>query len=246
MTLEITHQERDGAAVVTPRGQLTLADAGSLRDAVLKRAVEQPRGVLVDLDALAVPRPSLLSVLTVASARMRDWPGMPLSVVAAAASPRMRATLRTIPIYPSVEAALAGLDDPPARLRARRELPAEPVSAYLARQFVSETCAAWPVSLDAEVLDTVVLVANELVENTVAHTAVSRVRVSLEWWNGRLCLAVADDDPRFPVLRDPATTEHGGRGMLLISQTCQSWGCLPTSGDGKVVWATVAVPGAGA
>lgn len=243
--LDIEHEYLHGATIVRPVGELTLSTASTLRDGILKQAVEQPRAVIVDVERLTVPQLSLLNVISVVWHRIQQWPGTPLAIVDGSHPPRvgsppLMSIARAIPVYPTVRAAVGCIGAPPPRLRARTSLVAALPSAERARHFVSETCSAWPVPLDEELCGDAVLVANELVENTLCHTAVPDMVLQLEWSRQWLNVSVRDDDPRHAVVRDPGSTGPGGRGLLIVAQLCTAWGSAPHPNGGKVVWANLA------
>jgi hypothetical protein len=42
-------------------------------------------------------------------------------------------------------------------------------------------------------------------------------------------------------MRRARTYDEGGRGLLLVAQTCQGWGARQTT-NGKVIWAEQTLP----
>ena len=85
------------------------------------------------------------------------------------------------------------------------------------------------------------LIVSELVNNAILH-ARSDLTVSIARWGDLVRLAVHDATPERPVRRDQGPTQVTGRGMLLVAALSQSWGVLPTTGGGKVVWAVLQAP----
>src|ERR1044072_1183765 len=87
----------------------------------------------------------------------------------------------------------AAVDEPRAAIvdLERRAVPARPA---LARRFVLDVCSDWPVG--PRVREAVVI-ANELVENTLLHTY-SAPMLRLELRRGMLTIAVYDDNPAMP------------------------------------------------
>ncbi|MFC6092632.1 ATP-binding protein [Saccharothrix lopnurensis] len=224
--------------VVRPEGVLDLANYASLRNTLLKCAVEQPRGVVVDLGDLEVRDECLLSVFAAVWLRTCDWPSVPLLLAGAAEQlPRGTALRRYVAVHATVEDALAHVGGPAPCRRAHRVLPPAPGSPRVARAFVRELCADW--SVPAAVVHTAVQVASELVTNTVCHT-VSEARLKLELRRGVLTVAVGDDDPTTVVLPDPGGSPQRGTGLLVIAQLARTWGCVPDPANGrKVVWAVL-------
>ncbi len=236
--LRIDQRELVGAMVVEPRGVLDAESYGGLRTALVKTAIDEPRAVIVDLDELAVPDSTALSMFSAVSTQIAQWPGVPLLV--AATRPEQQGLLsgyrldRYVPVYPSVMAAVGAIDDPPPRRIARRRLPNSLTSAALARRFVLDVCSDWPVAAHTQ---TAVMLANELVENTLLHTYCAP-SLRLELRRGMLTIAVYDDDPAMAHLIEPDAERH--RGLLLVTQLSRAWGCSPTPSGGKVVWAVLA------
>lgn len=224
--------------VVSPSGVLDVANYASLRNTLLKCAVEQPRAVVVDLADLEVRGEYLLSVFAAVWLRTCDWPTVPLLLAGSVERlPKGTALRRYVAVHDTVADALAHVDRPAPRLRAHRVLPRATGSPRAARAFVREVCATW--SVPEQVVHTAVQVASELVTNTVLH-ARSEARLRLELRGARLTVAVADDDPAAAVLRDPGGSPQRGGGMLLVAQLALTWGCVPDPVNGsKVVWAVL-------
>lgn len=81
----------------------------------------------------------------------------------------------------------------------------------------------------------VLLMADELAANAVRHARTPfTVRIVLESFAVRV--EVADDDPRFPVVRDPDPLATGGRGMLIVDRCATDWGIENHPDNGKTVW----------
>lgn len=236
--LRVDHRELVGASVVEPHGVLDAATYGGFRIDLVKAAIDEPRAVIVDLDALSVPDSTALSLFSSVSTQIAQWPGVPLLVVAAGDTQRALLAAyrlaRFVPVYSSVMAAVAAIDDPPPRRIARRRLPNSLTSAALARRFVLDVCSDWPVATRTE---DAMMVANELVENTLLHTYCAP-SLRLELRRGMLTIAVYDDDPAMAHLDRSDTERH--RGLVLVAGLCRVWGCSPTPLGGKVVWAVLA------
>ncbi|WP_406093034.1 ATP-binding protein [Streptomyces sp. NBC_01013] len=141
---------------------------------------------------------------------------------------------------PASPAALAGTVP-------RREywfgLPALRTSARSARDTVRDRLRAWEVPGDT-CCDAVLLVS-ELTTNAVLHTGSGHVLCGLTLTgDGRRLRIELHDEGSTPV-RPPGhhagPDEESGRGLLLVEQIADSWGCArSTRGEGKVVWAELA------
>ncbi len=236
--IHVDRRDLSGAAVLAPHGVLDVTSYGDLRAILVKASIDEPRAVIVDLDGLTVPDRAALALFSSVSEQLAHWPGVPLLLAAGHSAQREQLAryrlARFVPVYSSVPDAAAAIDDPPVRRIARRMLPNGLASAALARRFVLDVCSDW--SVDERAQDTM-LVANELVENTLLHTYCAPA-LRLELRRRRLTVAVYDDDPAPARLIDPEDTAHN-RGLVLVAQLAVVWGCSPTPAGGKVVWAVL-------
>ena len=84
----------------------------------------------------------------------------------------------------------------------------------------------------------VVLVASELLTNALLHGALGHDPLTATLTNsgGTLVLAVPDNNPAPPMLRDPGTAAVDGRGVLLVELLADAWGFRCERG-GKTVTA---------
>ncbi|MFM9631192.1 MULTISPECIES: ATP-binding protein [Streptomyces] len=106
-----------------------------------------------------------------------------------------------------------------------------------ARQRVRKALAGWGVT--AQLADSVVLLANELVTNAVTHCRVSdaQVQVTLTLHGTELVLEVSDPDRnRLPRLHHSDPDEERGRGLALVAALADTWGCRQEPYT-KCVWA---------
>jgi CheY-like chemotaxis protein len=127
-----------------------------------------------------------------------------------------------------------------ARRAAVLELPQGPESPRRARQFLRNHCARWGCE---GVVESAQLVVSELVTNAVSHGR-SRCELRLGLTDGTLRIEVADRGTGTPdVLATTGRDEHG-RGLVLVSAVAAAWGVDTIPGNGKVVWAQLALPAA--
>jgi hypothetical protein len=84
------------------------------------------------------------------------------------------------------------------------------------------------------------VIASELIDNMVYH-ARSKGWLRLQLRSDVLTIAVADADPRPPLLRVPGLRAAGGRGLVLVDKLSRRWGTASRRPNGKVVWATLTV-----
>lgn len=145
--------------------------------------------------------------------------------------------------------ALAGLQEihtqvvsaPPAMqwmtCRAAERFAPAAASARAARLFVTDLLRQWGLQAD---LDPANMIVSELSTNSVLHAGTPfEVVVSLRG-GSVLRIAVRDTSPDRPVVRAPATTEPGGRGMAIVASLASDWAVEPGP-DGKTVWADIAI-----
>lgn len=240
LTCEVS--EHQGATIVRPSGQLDIGTYKDLRDVLLKCAADSPRALVVDLAELTITRDFLTSVFVTVWMRTEQWSPVPLVIVPGPAnSSRVEygPARRFLTVGSTVDAALKLLSEPQQRRRTVLWLPASALCLHVVREFVVETCHNWQVG---QLTEDAVVVAAELVANAVQHAA-SPARLRLEMWQGRLTVAVADDD--FRLVWWPhrnAEPVPADRGLQLIVRHAQAWGCSPAWSGGKVVWAVLGRP----
>jgi anti-anti-sigma regulatory factor len=237
-TLEIQQRELAGAVVVSPRGALDVSAYGTLRDALLKAGVAEPRAVIVDLGRLTLPNVTTVGLFTWVAEQLDQWPGVPLVVVAPVLAQRVLlarvGVSRFVPVRATVDEAVTTLAEPPMRQVACRDLPNAFRASVLARRFIWSVCAQWRLRCGEEAT----IIANELVENTLVHTYCAP-SLRLELRHGMLAVAVYDDDPERPSPEDFAAAGEPLRGLRIVRSLASACGSAPTVGGGKVVWAVL-------
>jgi hypothetical protein len=225
---------------LTVDGVLDSSTYLQLRDTIIKAALDQPRAVLVDVDALDVPAPSAWSVFTSARWHIRTWPDVPIMLVCSHADRRntikRNGVTRYVPVHATIEAAMAALTDGrPARRRAGADLPAALVALRLARKFVAEWLAAWSQS---DLIAVATVIVNVFVENVLQHSASAPVLL-LESDGMAVTISVQDGSST-PAARHEDPYRGGDRvsGLAIVASVCRAWGSTPTP-SGKTVWAVV-------
>jgi anti-anti-sigma regulatory factor/anti-sigma regulatory factor (Ser/Thr protein kinase) len=244
--MEITHSSRDGCSVVTITGRIGLFTAERVKRALVKELVEHPQAVICDLSGVSALDPLCASIFsTAAHTPSSHWPAT--SLLLCGARPRVADTLRRLrvphflPMYATVEEALAEATARPPYLRDELRLAPTPAAATTARDFVRDLLDYWRVGLsDSDVVDRAVLLADELVTNAIVHARTEfRLRVAVS--GDQLRLAVHDDSPRRPRLALRGPEAESGRGLRLVERTAKAWGVHHHAEGGKTVWCTLAL-----
>lgn len=227
--------------ILVADGVLDSSTYRTVRDAVIKAAIEEPRAVIVDVDRLSVPAASAWTVFTSARWHVSIWPDVPILLMCA--DPRVRRVItkggvaRYVPVHPTRESALRAIRGRSLELRrrARTELPRSRASLGLARVVVSDWLGEWDIR---EVIPVAATVATVLVENVLDHTDSAPVLI-VESYRDVVTVAVEDGSDRLPGRHEDAY--RGAEvvsGLAIVSTLCRAWGSTPTS-SGKTVWALI-------
>ena len=75
---------------------------------------------------------------------------------------------------------------------------------------------------------------SELVTNAVRHTR-TLLRVDVLVTDRTVRVALTDDAPDLPILRNPDHDATHGRGILIVHTLARSWGTIHSDGS-KAVW----------
>ncbi len=221
-------------------GVLDSSTYRSVRDAVIKAALDEPRAVIVDVDRLSAPAASAWTVFTSARWHVSIWPDVPIMLVCS--EPRARRAIATngvaryVPVHATRELALQAMAAASShvRRRARTELPRSRASPGLARTVVTDWLREWD---RRDLIPAASTVATVFVENVIEHTDSSPVLL-VESYRDAVTVAVEDRSDRLPSRHED---EHGAEivsGLAIVSALCRVWGSTPTP-SGKTVWALV-------
>ncbi|MFE7525801.1 ATP-binding protein [Kitasatospora sp. NPDC057542] len=123
-----------------------------------------------------------------------------------------------------------------ARLDSRNE--STPLARYLLRAYLSGLPSG------DRYRDTAELLLGELFANAVQHSDAPddrHIEVRFALVNSRLRLEVHDAGSGRPTLHTPSADDEHGRGMFLVNELAERWGCTSRPcGIGKFVWAHIA------
>jgi anti-sigma regulatory factor (Ser/Thr protein kinase) len=123
----------------------------------------------------------------------------------------------------------------PSAVTEHLKLDPVPASVGVARRFVRDLLDG----ADEDTLDTVLLLASELVTNAILH-AHTPVELGVCVDGDRALVCVADRMPGSEPLtpRDHSRDRPGGRGLALVADLSDDWGTTVFTG-GKTVWFTM-------
>jgi hypothetical protein len=216
------------------------------RAGLAKCLTSQPTAIVVDLAGLRVDEPATVAVFGVAARTAAEWPGARLVLcgpdIHTEALLRRSAAVRELTVFPTLEAAVAGIEmDAVPHQLSTNLLPAVG-AARQARELVTEACARWNVP---GMIGPACTVVTELVNNVVAHVG-SPMEVVIRLRDRHVNISVRDDSAEPPLARGPAApTAPGGRGLMMVAAVTHRWGYTPITG-GKAVWAILRIePAAG-
>ena len=222
-------------------GVLDSSTYRTVRDTVIKAALDEPRAVIVDVNRLSAPSASAWTVFTSARWHVSVWPDVPILLVCA--QPPVRRAIaaggvtRYVPVHPTRLLALDALRGQPLaiRRRARSELPTGGESVGLARSMITDWLTRWD---KRDLIPVAATVGTVFVENVLDHTMSAPVLIA-ESYRDTVTVAVEDCSDRLPGRHEDA--DRGAEivsGLAIVSALCRAWGATPTS-SGKTVWAQV-------
>jgi hypothetical protein len=221
-------------------GVLDATTYRTVRDAVVKAALDAPPLILVDVTALWAPTSSAWSVFTSARWLVVDWPDIPIGLVCSHVAGRKmlarNGISRYLPVYASLDAARSAMaaEVDPLRRRVREVWPALPSAVPSARDFIAHWLHTW--TLD-EYAPTAGVVATVLVDNVLQHTD-SDPDVRLETDGRTVTVAVTDGSPTPACVREEDEILGLLSELQIVHALTRVWGNTPTS-EGKVVWAVM-------
>lgn len=239
--VEIDLQTREDVPILTAEGVLDSSTYRTVRDTVIKAAIDEPRAVIVDVNRLNAPAVSAWAVFTSARWHVSVWPDVPVLLVRAEQRVRREmaasGVTRYIPVHSTLESALSAVRSRPlpGRRRARTELARNVSSLDLARRVVDDWLTGWDVS---EAIPVAATVATVFIENVLDHTE-SAPALIVESHLGDVTVAVEDGSSYLPSRHEDA--DRGAdvvSGLAIVSALCRTWGATPTS-SGKTVWGLI-------
>ena len=228
----------DEVVFVTPVGVLRVSTAPKLRRFLLSCIAAQPQALIVDLNLVHVQTSAALSMFAAAARHSAEWADVPIVLVSdspvAGRSLHTLAIARFVPVYPTMDVAVASIRRLPPRLQARRTVRRDARTLAPVREFIDQTCQQWEIgALEAAARS----VAQELVNNAVTHARTDATML-LHLRGCSLLVMVGDGSDKRPRLISPGRDRlrTHGYGLVIVDALAERWGSVPTT-DGKVVWA---------
>lgn len=227
--------------ILKVEGVLDSSTYRTVRDTVIKAAIDEPRAVIVDIDGLRAPASSAWAVFTSARWHVSVWPDVPILLVCAQPEVQREITAggitRYVPIHSTRELALDVVQSQflQVRRRARTELARNISSLDVARGVIAGWLTRWDIR---EVIPVAATVATVFVENVLDHTESAPVLI-VESHDDTVTVAVEDHSSYLPGRHEDA--DRGAdivSGLAIVSALCRVWGATPTS-SGKTVWGLV-------
>lgn len=227
--------------VLTVEGVLDSSTYRTIRDAVIKAAIDEPRAVIVDINRLHAPSSSAWAVFTSARWHVSVWPDVPILLVCAAPEAqravRAAGVTRYVPIHSTRELALQAVASRSLRVRrrARASLARNISSLEVARDVIAEWLTQWDI---AEMIPVATTLATVFIENVLDHTE-SAPALIVESYQDTVTVAVEDNSAHLPGRHEDA--DWGAdivSGLAIVAALCRTWGATPTT-SGKTVWALI-------
>ncbi|MEV8563366.1 SpoIIE family protein phosphatase [Streptomyces sp. NPDC051917] len=119
----------------------------------------------------------------------------------------------------------------PAEDTAHWEIPADPAAVSQAREWATRQLTRWGLE---DLVFTTELIVSELVTNAIRYGRLP-AELRLIRHNVLVC-EVTDSNSTQPRLRRARTTDEGGRGLFLVAQLAERWGCRHSQ-NRKTIWA---------
>lgn len=239
--VRIRAESHQDTPILVVEGELDSSTYRTVRDAVIKAAIDEPQAVIVDINGLRAPTSSAWTVFTSARWHVSVWPDVPIVLVCA--EPWVRREISTagvtryVPIHSTLERALDAVrgQSLQVRRRARTELARNISSLDTARSVIADWLTQWDVP---DAIPGAATVATVFIENVLDHTD-SAPALIVESHRDSVTVAVEDGSFHLPGRHEDA--DRGAdivSGLAIVSVLCRAWGATPTS-SGKTVWGSV-------
>jgi anti-anti-sigma factor len=237
-SMQIKQDARDGCIVVTLTGDIDIAAAPRVQRTLLKCLAEQPDAVICDLADVHWIDPVCATVFaTVAHRPMSRWPDATLLLChlrpAVAVVLQQHGVPRVLPVYDTLDQAVAHARSRPPFLRERLRLVPTLEAIGTARWFVGEVCQRWQVD---ELTETAQALVGEITTDAVLYepTGVDAIELRVELRATGFLVSVQSARPR-PTLAE-ADRDDPGSGLEAVQRLAQHWGVRRQVDGSRVVW----------
>lgn len=240
-TVRIHLETHEDVPILVVEGLLDSSTYRTVRDAVIKAAIDEPRAVIVDINGLRAPSASAWTVFTSARWHVSIWPDVPILLVCA--EPRAQREIgkagvtRYVPVHGNRELALDAAASKTVRIRrrARSDLARNISSLDIARSVIAEWLSRWDIR---EVIPVAATLATVFIENVLDHTESAPVLI-VESHDDTVTVAVEDNSFHLPGRHEDADLGADVvSGLAIVAALCRAWGATPTT-SGKTVWAVI-------
>lgn len=244
LTWLVARDFASGITQVRLSGALTDTELVRLAPVLRRCLVEDPLGLIVELDDVTVASPIGLRVFAILHGGGGGHrPAMHLC--ARPDSPAGQLARRSISDLVSVQDSVVDAvklveAGPRSPYRRHEYLAPSSHSPGRARRLIDAACRSWQLTA---LVDEAMVIGSELVSNAVEHAG-TELDVTTTRQAGAIRISVRDRVPALP--RPAGRSAHGnangrGRGLAIIEALASDWGygCLS---DGKAVWAALRLP----
>jgi hypothetical protein len=209
--------------------------------ALLDTLADDVTAVVCDLsEATGTPDSESTALLASVGSEVRQWPGTPVGMVCPTV--RLREGIsrhpdsRYLVLAARRRQVLVGLAHRPHATVVQASLPPVARSARAARDLVARTLLDWGCGPQ---IGGATLVVSELVTHAMLY-ADSDLLVTVARCGSQIRISVRDANHTNTHLMGMEASRVSHRGLMLVAAVSESWGVLPTSDGGKVVWAVLA------
>jgi hypothetical protein len=209
--------------------------------ALLDTLADDVTAVVCDLsEATGTPDSESTALLASVGSEVRQWPGTPVGMVCPTV--RLREGIsrhpdsRYLVLAARRRQVLVGLAHRPHATVVQASLPPVARSARAARDLVARTLLDWGCGPQ---IGGATLVVSELVTHAMLY-ADSDLLVTVARCGSQIRISVRDANHTNIHFMGMDASRVSHRGLMLVAAVSESWGVLPTSDGGKVVWAVLA------
>jgi hypothetical protein len=238
--LVVSEWATGAACILSVEGVLNSATYRTLRDQIIKTALDEPDGVIIDVTRLVVPAQSALAVFTSARWHVAQWSAVPIALVCGNGDGRAaivrNGITRYVPLFPTVAAATDALSRSAGYgiRRQRAALPAVNGSVARSRQLVDDWLTDWSL---IEFIPVAKMIVTVFVENVLAHTD-SEPAIRIESNGTTVTVAVEDGSSVLAGRREESCGIAQVAGLAVVAAMSRRWGNAPIP-SGKTVFAVI-------